>query len=428
MRRLLLCLLASLLFTSAVSRELPGHVRRSIDSMLDEGLKEGYYPGASIVVGGRGGIMYERCVGFVDDKHSAQVTPDHLYDLASLTKVVATTFAVMKLYDLHRIDLNKRVGDYVEYYDGSEVARIPLSQLLTHTSGLPFFAIFPMVFTNPDGGKLTHNKYDEKLYPLHVDNNCFLCPSPEPDPLYVSLSYVPEWRRAGENVYVNPATDTLITNKIVSSYREDLRGKYRYSDTNFHILRQIVEAITGEPLDDYTRTLYDELGMDKTGYRPMEWSPEEYIVPTEVDHLMQRGLIRGYPHDEFAAVSDRAVNGHAGLFSRGRDLALFCEMMLGEGSFRGRRIISRQTVALFTSSPLVPQKIFRGLGFDKRDPDSTLGGGYGHTGYTGTMFWIDEQRDLYMIFLSNRVNPTRLNTGLSDSSLRTKMWSVLKGM
>lgn len=219
--------------------------------------------------------------------------------------------------------------------------------------------------------------------------------------------------------------DSLVIARIIKSYKAEQRGKYLYTDSNFYILRQIVEVIARQRLDEFTAGLFAEMGMADTGYNPLRWKSPLMIVPTEDDYLMDRGRLVGYVHDDLAAVRD-GVEGNAGLFSTAEDLSRFCEMMLNEGRFRGDRIISERTVGLFTSSPLQPRGIFRGLGFDKRGSSSSLHGGFGHTGYTGTMIWMDPQKDIFMVFLSNRVHPTRLNDGLVTSQLRNKIWSALK--
>lgn len=419
-----LCLLVLLpLFGGA--RELPGSTVRSIDSLMATGLKAGHFPGAAIAVGDKNGILYEQCYGYRDNTKTGAVTPDDIFDLASVTKVVATTFAVMTLYDEQKIDLNRFVGDYIPDYDDTPIAKITISQLLTHTSGLPYFPAYSILFSNADGGGFISTKQDGEKFPYPVDRASYRCANALADPDYVSDTYVEGYRRAGENMYVNPAVDALINARIKKSYNASLRGKYHYSDTNFYILRQIVESITSLRFDVYTKTLFSKLGMYNTGFRPLDWKVPELIIPTEYDYLMCRGQIRGYTHDDLAAVGDN-IEGNAGLFSNASDIARFCEMLLNDGEFRGRRVISARTVRLFTDSPLRPKGIHRGLGFDKRGATSSLHDGYGHTGYTGTMIWMDDKHGIFMVFLSNRVHPTRLNMGLSNSNLRGKLWDILK--
>lgn len=410
---------------AAYARELPEKTRKSIDSLMSAGLKAGYFPGASIAVGNRDGILYEQCYGYRDNTKTAQVTPDDIYDIASVTKVVATTFSVMRLYDEGKIDLNKFVGDYISCYNDTPVAKITITQLLTHTSGLPYFPAYSLLFSNAGGGSyISYGKGSDK-YPYPVDKNTYRCTDALADPEYVSDVYIEGYRRAGRNIYINPGVDGLIVNRIIESYNPELRGKYKYTDSNFYILRQVVENISDMNFDDYTKKLFKELGMSSTGFKPLEWKVPELIIPTEYDYLMCRGQIQGYAHDDLAAVHDN-VEGNAGLFSNASDLSRFCEMLLNDGEFRGERVISARTVRLFTSSPLRPKGIHRGLGFDKRGSTTSLYDGYGHTGYTGTMIWMDDKHEIFMVFLSNRVHPTRLNNGLSNSNLRGKLWEILK--
>lgn len=392
---------------------------------MNVGLKAGYFPGVSIAVGNKNGILYENCYGYRDNAKTEKVTPDDLYDLASVTKVVATTFAVMDLYDNGNIDLNKFVGDYISDYEDTPIAKITITQLLTHTSGLPYFPVYLLLFSNGDGGNLISTREDKEKYPHAVDRACYLCANPVGNPDYVSTSYVAGYRRAGEHTYINPEVDKLIVERIKKSYNASTRGKYNYSDTNFYILRQIVESITSIEFDAYTKELFKKLGMMNTGFKPLEWKSPELVIPTEYDRLMSRGQIRGYVHDDLAAAGG-GVEGNAGLFSNASDLSRFCEMLLNDGEFRGRRILSARTVRLFTDSPLRPKGVHRGLGFDKRGSTSSLYDGYGHTGYTGTMIWMDDKREIFMVFLSNRVHTTRLNMGLINSNLRAKLWDIMK--
>lgn len=150
-------------------------------------------------------------------------------------------------------------------------------------------------------------------------------------------------------------------------------------------------------------------------------------MPTEVDHVLKRDTVTGYVHDELAVMAG-GVGGNAGLFTTAEDISRFCEMILNGGVYNGKRILSENTVRLFTASPLADKGIWRGLGFDKRDPEnSDLGGksSFGHTGFTGTIFWMDADSGIYMVFLSNAVHPTRLNNRLNSSMLRTELWKVV---
>lgn len=413
-----------LLLSQGVSaKKMSADMEWKIDSIVNSGLSLGYYPGAAVVIGNSKQILYNKCFGWQDNTKRVKVTSDDIYDLASVTKVAATTLVVMSLYDSGEIDLNRRVKDYVDYYNGSPVANITITQLLTHTSGLPYFPTYSLLFENTEDGELIRTRQSEE-FPTMVDRASYLCANPRPIEGLASLHNVVGWRRAGESLYISPQIDSVLREQIKESYNANLRGRYRYSDTNFRILREIVEQITGEKLDQIAADLHQRMEMYNTGFLPLEWKMPQMIIPTEDDQLTMRGLLCGYVHDDMSAANG-GVEGDAGLFSNAPDLARFCQMMLNEGNYRGDQIISKRTVRLFTSSPLSPRKIYRGLGFDKRRSDSRLGKGYGHTGYTGTMIWMDPKSDVYMVFLCNRVNPTRLNRGLSTSQMRMELWELI---
>lgn len=417
-------LFGPLISLSVQGRQLPVKVEHRVDSILRVGLAKGYYPGASVVIGDRNGILFEKCYGFQDAEKKLSVTSEDVYDLASCTKIVATTLAVMHLYDKGQIDVNKRVGDYLNDFRGTVVEGMMLSQLLTHTSGLGNIQLYKLLYRNPSGASLISYRHSRD-YPYHVDKSTYLCREMVADTLFLSDTPREGFRTVCSRLYVNPAIDTLITGEIVRSYRPSSRGRYLYSDLNFHLLKMIVEQITGERLDRYVQPMFDRMEMQNTGFRPLEWKDSLHIVPTEYDLLMKRGPLRGYTHDELAAISDN-VGGNAGLFSCTADLSHFCEMILNRGVYHGTRILSAETVDLFTSAPLRPKGIYRALGFDRRAPSSPLYDGFGHTGYTGTMIWMDPHKGFYMVFLCNRVHPSRTNRGLTTSGLRTKLWEKLK--
>ncbi|MDR2886370.1 MAG: beta-lactamase family protein [Rikenellaceae bacterium] len=416
LRYLLPALALAGLIATTPAAVLPKRNVQRVNSLMTAGQENGYYPGASIAVGSRAGILYDTCYGWRDYDRSAAVTPQDVYDLASVTKIVATTLAVMRLYDERQLALDNRVGSLLPTFAGTEIAGITLRELLTHTSGLGNIFMYRMLFHNPTGADLISTRVSPD-YPRLVDRSVWLCNDPRPDTIYISGQPYEGYRRAGEYCYVSPAVDTVIFNGIVDSFKATRRGKYLYSDLNFHLLMMIVERTSGKRLNDFVAEIYGQMDMRSTGFRPLEWMPAENIVPTENDVLMARGPLRGYTHDEIAAVSDN-VGGNAGLFSNTEDLSKYCRMILSGGELNGRMIISPATVKLFTAGP-------RPLGFQHLTSSPMYAGGFGHTGYTGTMVWIDPARDRFMVFLSNRVNPSRTNQGLVSSGLRTKVWEAI---
>jgi len=357
-----------------------------VDSIILDAIDQRVTPGAALAIGRRGRLVRLRGYGRLDYRDGfAEVTDSSLYDLASLTKVVGTTTAIMLLYDDGLIDLNAPFVRYVPEFGTTSVKRsITIRQLLTHTAGLKAFA--------------------------------------------------PLWQRAtGRREYLTAIANTDL---------EYAPGtKMVYSDFGPILLGIAVERIAGKPLDEFLHDrLFHPLGLEETLFNPLaqtvalaslgvgtapdrhpEYRDEEIsglmqrIAPTEVDTLFRRQHMHGRVHDENAFALG-GVAGHAGLFSSARDLAVFAQMMLDRGRYRDRQIIRPETVDLFTRR--AGGLSSRALGWDTADPLSgnypSMGyyfspRSYGHTGFTGTSMWIDPDQQMFVILLTNRVNPTRNN-------------------
>jgi beta-N-acetylhexosaminidase len=328
----------------------------AVDSIVLAAIRDSTFPAAQVAVVKDGIIVLNRAYGtYTYDRSSPEIDPSTLFDLASVTKVVATTAAVMKLYDQKRLRLDDHVSQYLSAFGSGPKEAVTISQLLTHTAGFPPFRNLRELSSTPQAA------LDSALA----------------TPL------------------VAPPGDTTI-----------------YSDLGMIALGAVVEQITGQPLDAYVRQeFYEPLKMINTTFRPSPavWSQ---TAPTEFDSLWRKMLVRGTVHDENAAMLG-GVAGHAGLFSTASDLAIFMQMIMNGGTYGGRRYLGDTTVALFTRRSAPGSS--RGLGWDAK---STLGStagaffsgtSFGHTGFTGTSIWADPERNLFAIFLTNRVCPTRAN-------------------
>lgn len=334
------------------------NVGLDIDRAVTRGIAEGIYPAAVVVVGTRDSVLFARGYGhFTWDTLSRVPDPDStLFDLASLTKVVATTASVMVLADRGRLALRRPVSDYLSGFVGEGKERVTVRHLLEHRSGLRAFL-----------------------------------------PLNTLASDAEEARRLVE-------TEPL---------RWEPAGRVVYSDLNGMLLGWVVEAVAGEQLDRFaTRAVFELLGMTETRFRPPR-SARARIVPV--------GLWRGHPiageiHDQ-NAVRLGGVSGHAGLYSTGRDLARYAQFMLRQGrSASGEQVVRTGATALFTRRG----QGNRALGWEMRDTTTADNAGtlfspasYGHTGYTGTSMWLDPERDLFVIVLTNRVYAPRTRRSIS---------------
>lgn len=236
-----------------------------------------------------------------------------------------------------------------------------------------------------------------------------------------------------EGMYLSDSFRDTVMQEIVRSPLGSLHT-YQYSDLNFILLKELVEVVTKESFDTYIdRTLYRPLGAAKMGFHPLTRMPKQSIVPTVDDQFLRKQLLVGYPHDEAAAVLG-GVAGNAGLFSNANDIAKYLQMLLNQGTYGGDRFLSAETVRLFTESKSDYSR--RGLGFDKSvqgdsklspvcDAASKTEDVYGHTGFTGTCYWVDPHQQLIYIFLSNRVHPSRGNNKLSTLSIRSRIHEVI---
>ena len=379
-----------------------------IDSIVHDALARKVFPGCVVLAVQNGQVKYHKAFGhFEFSPKSSYVNLRSIYDLASVTKISATTVAVMKLYEEGTLDLNKTLGDYLSIAKGTNKEGLVIRDILLHQAGLSAYISF----------------YKETM---DGSNN--------PSPAFYSTTYTPQFSiPVAQNLYLrNDWNDTMML-KIMQSPL-GAKGRYIYSDNDFIILGKIVESITGMPLDKYvTQTFYAPLGMTNTSFKAWERFGVERIIPTEQETYFRRQLLRGYVHDEGAAMFGN-VSGHAGLFSNAYDLSLLYQMLLNGGESGGRRFLKPETIQLFTSYNSDISR--RGLGFDKPEKDnasreepypsaSASPETFGHTGFTGTCVWADPKENLVYIFLSNRVYNTRDNNLLSRLNIRGKIQDVI---
>lgn len=368
----------------------------TIDSIVNDAIRNRAIPGAVVLVAKDGRVAYERAYGYLGYDSTDAVYPETIYDLASLTKIMATTLAVMKLYDEGKLVLTRTLGDYLPWTRGTNKENLRLWNILLHQAGLKGWIPF----------------YRETLDPAMPEMPSFSIYASAPDSIHAV--------RVAEGIYMRRDWADTLTRRIIESSVAP-QGIYLYSDLDFIFLGKIVETITGMSLDQFVRdTFFNPLGLVSTTFRPREKFPLYRIAPTENEPVFRRQLLRGDVHDPGAAMMG-GVAGHAGLFGTAYELAVLCQMLLNGGQMNGIRFFSKGTVELFTS---YHGNARRGLGFDKPEKDNhlrpepypTLSASpftFGHTGFTGTCVWADPLHNLIFIFLSNRVynndDPARFN-------------------
>ncbi|MDD2513538.1 MAG: glycoside hydrolase family 3 N-terminal domain-containing protein, partial [Proteiniphilum sp.] len=410
---------------------IPSERLDRIEQIAQEGIRQRAYPGCQVVVAKDGVVIYERAFGRYDYEEDEEVTDETVYDLASVTKAAATLPAVMKLYDEGKMRLQDPVSKFVAETRGSDKADITLRSLLFHESGITPFIPY----------------YTSAIDPESYSGSLFGRRSPVYHVRYAGAwartdyTFLPELisRRRSEQFHLPVAKGLYASDKMHEILLRDVirsplrtRGRYLYSCLNFMLLKEAVEAATQTDLDSYVKaTFYRKLGAVTTTFRPLELLPLERIAPTEEDPFFRRQHLRGYVHDEGAALFG-GISGNAGLFSNGNDLAKLCQMWLNGGEYGGERLLRKETVRLFTTMKSTVSR--RGLGFDKPDPVNSKASPaspgtpievYGHTGFTGTSFWVDPVHNLIYIFLANRVNPSRSPNRFSTLSIRERIQEEL---
>ena len=351
---------------------------REIDNIVNEALNAKAAPGMVVLVAKDGKVIFNKAYG----NHTYGGLPERvtdIFDLASLTKTTATTPTVMRLVEQHKLNLDTNIGAYIPKARLTPMNPIMVREAMLHQAGfIPYIPFHDAVKTGD------YSRDSSAAYPTKVADNYFI-----------------------RKDYFKEVMWPKMLNAPIRT-----RGKYVYSDISMYVMKEIVERLSGEPLNDYVwENFYKPLGMQTAGFLPRNRFSKEQIVPTEQDTYFRKTLLEGYVHDQGAALAG-GISGHAGLFASANDVAILYQMLLNKGSYGGTQYFQPETVDTFTKKQSDVSR--RGLGFDRWDPDSSKRypselaspQTYGHTGYTGTCVWVDPAKGLVYVFLSNRVNPS----------------------
>ena len=374
---------------------------KEIDKIALNGIASGAYPGCQVVVSVKGNIIYRKSFG-EQTKDGNKVKDTDLYDIASITKIAASTLLTMHLCDAGLLNVDKKLGDYIPEVTGNgPYSQINIREMLAHQAGLtPFIKFYSKSMSN---GTLLPSIYatDKKAgYELKVADGIYM-----------------------RNDYVDTMYKQIINTPLGIK-------KYVYSDLCFYFIQKINEKIIKEKQNDYLlSTIYMPMGLRYARYLPLNFFSKAQIAPTENDKTFRKQLIHGYVHDPGAAMLG-GVAGHAGIFSNATDLASIMQLFLNKGEYAGLKFFSEKTINDFTRVQFPGNK--RGAGFDR--PNASGGGtcdelassvSFGHSGFTGTLAWADPKDDVIVVFLSNRVNPDQENWKLRDMGIRTKIQHVV---
>ena len=374
-----------------------------IDQIVLNGIADGAYPGCQILVAVDNQIIYRKSFGNQTyNKDARKVENDDVYDIASITKIAASTLLAMHLQTQDKFSLHKKLNDYIPELTGkTEYGEIGLREMMAHQAGLtPWIPFYKRTLENSELNPGIYNNSKSEIFNLQVAENIFM-----------KASYV-------DSMYAQILATPLGTKK------------YLYSDLCYYFLQKILEKQINCKQDEYLRkNIYGPMGLRFSHYLPLNYFPKTKIIPTENDLIFRKQLIHGHVHDPGAAMLG-GVAGHAGLFCNATDLASIMNLFLLKGKYAGMTFFDEKTINEYTKAQFLGNR--RGAGFDR--PNLSGGGtcdilasqqSFGHSGFTGTLAWADPKDNVIFIFLSNRVNPDAENWKLRDSNIRTKIQHVV---
>jgi len=373
-----------------------------IDQIAMEGIQKGAYPGCQVLLARNGKIFYYKAFGMQDAAGTKPASKTDLYDIASVTKIAATTLAVMKLYEEGKLNDETPLKEILPQLHNQRLRNSHLADVLRHQAGLyPWLPFYEKTLTKGEPSSVYYSKQFQPGFEIPVAQNLYL-----------------------RNDYIDSIISTIDKTRVRA------KGNFVYSDFGFILLKFGIERITHQPFPEYLEeNFYRPMGLASMRFNPLENIQIKRIAPTSIDTEFRKQLLRGYVHDPAAAMLG-GVSGHAGLFSHALDLARIMQMLLWEGKYNGIQFFKAETIKHFTSYGPHPEKNRRGLGFDKPPLKPTPEGpvckaaspkSFGHSGFTGTYVWADPDSGLIFVFLSNRVHPNEDNRIINQLNIRTRI-------
>jgi len=376
-----------------------------IDALMKSAIQKKVTPGGQVMVIKNGKVIYDKNFGYHKYDKKQKVRSTDIYDIASLTKVTATTLAAMKAYESNKFSLKSTLKTYLPLEDNKKMGRLTLKKLLTHSSGLQ--------------SNMPISRYVFLKDTLDPTCNIYFCKTPK-EGYNTQIS---------DDFYFDNRWRDTLWNTVLEIIPKKRKKRYHYSDVNFNLLQFVIEKQTGKPMDKYLeQKFYKSLGLRYLTYLPRKKFKKNQIVPTALDDRWRGQEVHGFVHDESAALLG-GVAGNAGEFSNAHDLGILFQMLLNGGTYGGRKYLKPETIKLFTSAQYGTH---RGLGFDTRARHRPPSCGakaskktFGHTGFTGTCVWVDPKEELIFIFLSNRISPDPSNKKLFKTKLRSRLHDLV---
>jgi CubicO group peptidase (beta-lactamase class C family) len=382
-------------------------LENKVDSIMSSAIKLNAFPGAQIVVLKDGKEILNNSYGYHTYDSIKIVTNNSIYDLASITKPTAGAFALMSLYEDGLIDINSPLSDYVKFFKNTRVGDTKVIDYLQHITGIRPWIPFHETTKKGNGEfkKKTLSFIYKKRFNIKLSES-----------LYLYKNYKKEIFKQIKN----------------TNFIED--DTVLYSGLFYYLIPEIVNNLSGDGFDSYLERIYNRVNLKSMVFNPLKKFKLDEIVPTEDDNFFRNFQIHGVVHDEGAAMMN-GISGNAGLFSTATDLSKFYQIFLDDGRYGENQLIDENIIKLFTEYDNVNENFYRGLGFDKPKPEYDIDKctyskyvsdlSYGHSGYTGTFFWVDPKYNLIYIFLSNRVYDSRENRKIYDLNIRTNIHNLI---
>ena len=379
-----------------------------IDKLADTILEEKMAPGFQVLVARKGKVIFQKSYGYHTANEVRKVRNSDMYDLASLTKILASLPLIMKAEEEQKIRLSASLQDILPSFKNSNKGAVSVKEILSHYGRLkawiPFYKGAQDSFSGKNSSKFYRKKRNSK-FNIEVAEN-----------LYISKFYK-------DSIY-----------KYIREADQREKNGYKYSDLGYYLFKEALENTYNKPLNKLVnQKFYNSLGANRMTYLPLAKFNKSEIVPSEKDDYFRNQLLHGHVHDMGAAMLG-GVGGHAGLFANANDVAKIMQMYLQKGFYGGRRYLKPETIGKFNTRYFSEKKVRRGLGFDKPQLNpkvkATCGcvsdESFGHSGFTGTYTWADPKSEIVYVFLSNRVYPHMNNTGLIKTNMRTKIQQVIQ--
>ncbi len=371
-----------------------------IDNIAKEAIRARALPGCQIMVGYEGTVIYEKNFGHHDYSKSQPVENNTIYDIASISKIAASTVSLMSLQGENKFSLNDSLTNIIpEVVGNNPMKNIWLKDMMAHQAGLPAWIPFYL--------KTLSNKQPSPELYSHVKKDNFTVP-------------------VADNLWIRDDYPDTMYSRILSC---NLKGRsYKYSDLGYYFVKKIIEKRGEKPMEQYVdEKVYQPLGLQTMTYNPYLKFPLNRIAPTENDKIFRKQTIHGYVHDPGSAMMG-GVCGHAGVFSTANDLTILMQMLLNNGSYGGVQVLKEEIIGEYTSVQF-PGRNRRGAGFDKPKLNGAAAtacadaspSSFGHSGFTGTLTWADPKYNINYVFLSNRVNPSAENWKIVRMNIRTRI-------